>query len=212
METTASRIYSQVKECIVDGHYPPGMRIVEQNVAKEFSSSRTPVREAMRMLASDGFLVFTPNSGTVVREWTVEQIRELFDLRALIEGEIADLSACKISDQEIEQLQSIQDQIERVVATQPKDVLSDISALNREFHQIIAKAGRNDRLMAMLAGAIEAPIIHKTFRSYSERELQRSLQHHRELIDALMARDGSWARSVMSAHIYAAKNALLGAK
>jgi DNA-binding GntR family transcriptional regulator len=64
----------------------------------------------------------------------------------------------------------------------------------------------------MLAGAIEAPIIHKTFRSYSERELRRSIHHHRELIDAFRAHDGAWARSIMSSHIYAAKNSLLGEK
>lgn len=212
METTVSRIYKQIKGRIVDGQYPSGMRVVEQSIAEEFSSSRTPVREAMRKLASDGFLVFTPNSGTVVRSWTADEVRELFDLRALIEGEIADLAALKISAEEVSQLEKLQEKIETLVIGNAANKLAEISGLNREFHQIIARVGKNDRLLLMLAGAIEAPIIHKTFRSYSDREMQRSLHHHRELIDAFIARDGAWARSIMSSHIHAAKNSLLGSR
>ena len=72
METTASRIYSSIKEQIINGHYAPGERLTEQSIAAEFSTSRTPVREAMRQLVADGFADFKPNSGTSVRRWTPE--------------------------------------------------------------------------------------------------------------------------------------------
>lgn len=210
METVASRIYQNIKDQIIEGRYPPGMRITEQNVAAEFNSSRTPVREALRVLAADGFLVFTPNSGTVVREWVPGQVRELFDLRSLIESEIAGLAAQKISSKDIDKLKTLQDDIERHGALASTENANRISPINREFHQVIAQAGRNERLVLMLASAIEIPIVQQTFRRYSEKELRRSFSHHRELIDAFQARDSFWAKAVMSCHIHSAKHVLLG--
>ena len=75
METVASRIYGAIKLQIIDGRYAPGARITEKNIAQEFNTSRTPVREAMRQLVADGFALFKPNSGTVVRQWTPGQVR-----------------------------------------------------------------------------------------------------------------------------------------
>ncbi len=210
METAASRIYQKIKDQIIEGRYPPGMRITEQNIAAEFSLSRTPVREALRMLAADGFLIFTPNSGTVVREWVPEQVRELFDLRSLIESDIARLASQKISAKEIDTLKALQDLIESQGTLATNGNANRISPINREFHQVIAQAARNERLILMLSSTIEIPIVQQTFRRYSEKELRRSFSHHRELIDAFHARDSVWAKSVMICHIHSAKHILLG--
>ena len=210
METAASRIYQKIKDQIIEGRYPPGMRITEQNIATEFSLSRTPVREALRMLAADGFLIFTPNSGTVVREWVPEQVRELFDLRSLIESDIARLASQKISAKEIDTLKALQDLIESQGTLATNGNANRISPINREFHQVIAQAARNERLILMLSSTIEIPIVQQTFRRYSEKELRRSFSHHRELIDAFQARDSVWAKSVMICHIHSAKHILLG--
>lgn len=209
METVASRIYNAVKEQIIEGRYVPGARITEQQVAAEFKTSRTPVREAMRLLVADGFAIFKPNSGTVVRGWSREQVREVFDLRVLIESEIAAAAAEQITDDELEKLTRLQDEIEANGTRTRLDNTSRIGRLNREFHRVIAQASRNERLTAMLASAIEVPIVQQTFRRYTPQQLQRSFGHHRELIDAFAARDAAWARSVMSCHIHSAKQALL---
>ena len=85
-----------------------------------------------------------------------------------------------------------------------------IGRLNLEFHRQVAQASQNERLVTMLASAIEMPIVQQTFNRYSPRQLARSFAHHRELIDAFVARDGAWAKSVMSCHIHSAKQTLLG--
>lgn len=210
METVAARIYNAIKEQIIEGRYPPGARITEQQVAAEFNSSRTPVREAMRLLVADGFALFKPNSGTVVREWTREQVREVFELRVLVESEVAAAAAQHITDEEVAQLLALQDGIESEGTSTRPDNISRIGRLNREFHRVLAQASRNERLVAMLASAIEMPIVQQTFRRYTPHQLQRSFAHHRELIEAFAARDAAWARAVMSSHIHAAKHTLLG--
>ncbi|MCC7100898.1 MAG: GntR family transcriptional regulator [Rubrivivax sp.] len=211
METVAARIYGAIKEQIIDGRYAPGARITEQAIAAEFSTSRTPVREAMRQLVADGFARFKPNSGTVVREWTPEQMAQVFELRVFIESEIAGYAATRITAQELAELVRLQDEIEAHGPDTGAENTARIGRLNREFHRILAEASRNERLVAMLASAIEVPIVQQTFRRYTTRQLARSFGHHRELIDALATHDSAWAKSVMSSHIHSAKQTLLGA-
>jgi DNA-binding GntR family transcriptional regulator len=210
METVAARIYGAIKEQIIDGRYAPGSRITEQNVAAQFNTSRTPVREAMRQLVADGFALFKPNSGTVVRQWSADEVRQIFELRVFIESEIAGYAATQISAAEIAQLGRIQEDIESSGVDTGAANLARIGPLNREFHRAIAHASHNERLVSMLASAIEVPIVQQTFRRYSPQRLARSFGHHRELIDAFSAHDGAWAKSVMSSHIHSAKQALLG--
>jgi DNA-binding GntR family transcriptional regulator len=209
MQTVAARIYSAVKEHIIAGRYAPGERLTEQQIAAQFQSSRTPVREAMRQLVANGFVVFKPNSGTHVRQWSAEQIREIFDLRVLIESEIAGHAATRISADDIGVLLQLQDEIEAGPTDTGEENTARISRLNRQFHRVIAQASQNERLIAMLSNAIEAPIVQQTFKRYTPRQLSRSFSHHRELIDALIARDQAWARCVMASHIHSAKNSML---
>lgn len=212
LETVAGRIYGTIKEQIIDGRYPPGGRITEQQVAAEFNTSRTPVREAMRQLVADGFAHFKPNSGTVVREWSPEEMRQLFEVRVFIESEIASHAATRITPEEIAELTRIQDEIERNGPDIGTENTARIGRLNREFHRIVAEASHNERLVSMLASAIEVPIVQQTFRQYTTKRLARSFGHHRELLDAFAAHDSAWAKSVMSSHIHSAKQTLLGEK
>jgi DNA-binding GntR family transcriptional regulator len=207
--TAPHAIYGVVRERIIDGTYQPGQRLTEQSFADEFSASRTPVREAMRMLAAEGYVDFKPNSGTIVRTWTLDQILEIFRLRATLEADICGYAALHISDAQIAELAVLQDQIELNGLDSGEENASRVGKLNRRFHDIIALASGQERMVSVLAKAIEVPIVHRTFRSYDARQMQRSFYQHRELIDAFVAHDRDWAVSVMRSHIHAAKNAIL---
>lgn len=206
--TTAGEMYAAIKERIIRGAISAGSRLTEQGMAAEFGTSRTPVREAMRMLVADGFLDFKPNSGTSVRQWSPQELREIFDLRLFLESEIASRAALNISGDELQELRRIQDDLESNGLDLSETNLSRVSMLNREFHRVIATASRNTRLSGMLANAIEVPIVQRTFRRYTTPQLARSFHHHRELIDALSAHDAEWARSAMHCHISSAKSAM----
>lgn len=212
-KSTARETYSQIKERIIAGTFPAGTRLTEEGLAGEFGTSRTPVREAMRMLVADGFLDFKPNSGTFVRHWSRDEMKEIFDLRLFLESEIASLAAARITAGEVAQLRHIQDDLESRGVDLSEENLTRISALNREFHRMIGVASQNTRLVSMLTNAIEMPIVQRTFRRYTVEQLQRSFHHHRELIDAFDAHDANWARSAMHCHICSARYAMLeGAK
>lgn len=207
--TTPHRIYAVIKERIIDGTYHPGQRLTEQSFADEFEASRTPAREAIRQLASEGYVVFRPNSGAIVRSWSETELLEIFRLRARLEADICGNAALHINAEQIGRLCLIQDAIEREGTDNSEANTTRVSRLNREFHDLIALASLQVRMVSVLARAIEVPVVHRTFRSYSPQQMQRSFSQHREMIDAFKAHDHDWAVAIMRCHIHAAKNAIL---
>lgn len=208
--SAADQAYSYVRERVIAGDFAAGTRLTEWQIADALGTSRTPVREAMRRLVGDGFLRFQRNYGTFVGTYTAQEIGELFDVRALLESEVAAAAARGISAVQLERLTILQAQIEERGADLGRNNLARIATLNRDFHLVIAQASGSPRMVNMLTNAIEAPVVQQTFGRYSEGQLQRSFHHHRELIDAFRARDSSWARNAMSCHVRAARFAMLG--
>lgn len=207
--TSAGDAYEILRARLARGEFRAGMRLTEEQLAAELHVSRTPVREALRRLVSDGLVRFVPNVGTFVASWSDEDIRDLFDLRVLLESSIAGLAAQRITEPDIDALRRIQDQIEAQGADIGADNLARIAGLNREFHRVVSAASGNARMTEMLANAIEIPIVQQTFARYTPAQLTRSFGHHREVIDAFVARDAEWARDVMSCHVRAARSARL---
>ena len=207
--SAADQAYAYVRERLIAGRYESGTRLTEWMIAGELGTSRTPVREAMRRLVGDGYLKFRPNYGTFVESWSAKEIGELFDLRGLLESEIAGQAATRVSAQQLDHLVSLQDQIEANGADLGHDNLARIALLNRDFHQTIALASDSARLVRMLTNAIEAPVVQQTFRRYDQAQLQRSFHHHRELIDAFRVGDSAWAHAAMSCHVRAGRFAML---
>ena len=208
--SAADQAYSYLRERVISGDFAAGTRLTEWKISDALGTSRTPVREAMRRLVGDGFLRFQRNYGTFVGTWTAKEIGDLFDLRALLESEIAGAAAGRVSALQLQRLTTLQAQIEERGTDLDEGNLARIATLNRAFHGVIAEASDSPRMVGMLTNAIEAPVVQQTFRRYSEGQLQRSFHHHRELIDAFRAGDPLWARDTMSCHVRAARFAMLG--
>ena len=206
----ADQAYAYVRQRVISGDFAAGTRLTEWQIADALGTSRTPVREAMRRLVGDGILRFQPNHGTFVGTYSAKEIGELFDLRALLESEVACAAAGNISAQQLSQLVALQDRIEERGIDLARKNIERIGLLNREFHRVIANASDRPRMVGMLTNAIEAPVVQQTFARYSAAQLQRSFHHHRELIDAFTAHDSAWARDAMSCHVRAARFVMVG--
>ena len=208
--SAAEQAYAYVRERVMSGDFAAGMRLTEWQIADALGTSRTPVREAMRRLVGDGILRFQSNHGTFVGSYTAREISELFELRAMLESEVAGAAARRISGEQVAQLAALQDRIEERGADLGRENIERIGGLNREFHRIIAQASDSPRMVGMLTNAIEAPVVQQTFARYTAAQLQRSFHHHRELIDAFTAHDSAWARDAMSCHVRAARFVMVG--
>jgi DNA-binding GntR family transcriptional regulator len=202
------KAYTAVRSGIIEGRYEPNARITEQEVAAAAGVSRTPAREALRRLHAEGLVIFTPNVGAVIAQWTQADADEIFDLRALLESYAAAQAARLITAESLDQMRRSAEAQLLEARERSDGYLERISVLNSQFHRLLLSAANSPRLEQALMALLEAPLIMKTFRRYSVDSLERSALHHLELVQAFEARDPDWAASVMRSHILAAKVAI----
>jgi DNA-binding GntR family transcriptional regulator len=207
----SDQAYFAIKERILSGKFPPGTRMLEENLSALVGFSRTPVRDALRRLETDGIIEYERHHGLVVSGFATEDVEDLFDLRVILESYGAYRAAQRCTSGDIEQLSHLANEMTRILESGPgKEALQEITRLNNQFHSLVATSSGNMRYVKMLSGLVEVGIVLRTYSRYGAKELKRSMQGHHELVDTFRARDPEWARSVMSAHLLTAKHAFLG--
>jgi len=212
MSQAGDLAYSTLRSGILGGRYGPGDRLGEIEVAAEIGLSRTPVREALRRLGSQGLVDLLPNRGARVRTWTVDDLEQTYELRAVLEGLGARRAAPRITPEDVAELDRLADDMigcDPSLGHRPTGDFDDLAALNARFHAVIVAASGSGQLAVTLTGLVQLPLVMRTYRRYTPQALARSHAHHRELVDALRAGDGGWAESVMRSHVLAARCVLL---
>jgi DNA-binding GntR family transcriptional regulator len=209
--TPASPVYEQIRQAIVEGHYSPGQRLIEQRIAEELSLSRTPVREALHRLEAEGLVQSEPNRGAVVRALSVDDIADIYGLRARLEGYAAELAAQRATPEEIA---AIDDGIAAfahalAMPAQDLDVVRETHDANRRIHDAILVAAKHDRLSQALGRTIDVPLVFQAFREFDRTETERSHLFHAVIRDAIVARDGVRAGNLMSEHVLQGRDSLI---
>ncbi len=205
MTTSAERAYAQIKAMILSGQKKGGSRLPEDTLASEIGISRTPVRDALRRLQSDGLITITPNSGARVASWNRDELGEIAHMRVLLEGYAAELAARKITPAEIETLRGYAVEMENALGEDGIVDLDLMSRRNLDFHRGIAQASRNMRLIASLEPLWSFSLVIRKFALFSRTRIERSTAHHREILEALEAGDAEWAGAIMRTHIRASR-------
>jgi len=207
MQSAATKAYSHIRSRIIDGSLPSGAFLVEQDLAGEIGVSRTPVRDALNRLESEGLVASEGNKRAMVRDFTEEEVEECFELRAQFESYAASRAATRIPPEAIEKLKRLAESMEAVVATGSVDASLKFSDMNDEFHAVILEHGGSRRMRDLLNQLMQVQLVlMKRYRHTIEMHLQRSCWHHRELIAAFEARDAQWAEAQMRTHMLSAKN------
>ena len=209
MAAAVEKAYQAIREGIVSGAYPPGSHLTAQDLAAASGLSRTPVREAMRRLHTEGLISFIPHRGAFVAQMEQRDIQKIYDLRLVLEGFAAEAAATEATDAQISELDRLATEMADAVEQGGEKWVEQITRINNSFHKLIVTAAANPRLEVALASIVEVPLVLRTFRRYSLDDMRRSTAQHKELVQAIRARDGAWARSVMTSHIHAARTALL---
>lgn len=184
--------YDVIRKGILDSRWPTGAHLREQELASVTGVSRTPVREALRRLEADGLVTLVPNLGARVNAWDAQDLDEIFGLRSVLESHATRLAADYVTADQLTELEELCEKMEGLVATYPDVNYTTLSVYNDQFHGIILTAAGNRRLQQLLKQVVEMPLVVRTFARYSKRDLSRSMAHHREIAEALRARDGQW--------------------
>lgn len=210
MSRASDRAYTQIRSMILQGDLPPGTQIGEEQLAETCGVSRTPVRDALRRLESQAFIRRSESQRSFVAEWSLDDVADSFELRAMLEGRAARRAAGRTSESLMQRLRDCNRLILNAVSQAPADVLGFLEA-NREFHAIILEMAASPRLTSLLSALIEQPVVWRTAHHYGREALQRSHSEHEELLAAFARRDGAWAEAVMTAHIRRALHAYVDA-
>lgn len=208
MAKAAEAAYAAIRQGILSGDLERGQRLREEELAARAGVSRTPVREALRRLDSEGLVEFTPNRGARVTAWSERELDDLYDIRALLEGQGARLAATRVSPEQLEELDDVAARMSRL-ARKGAPAADDLTALNSVFHRAVARASGNSQLDGLVRSIIDVPLVYRTFQRYSPERLLASSFHHVELVHALRAHDAGWAEAVMRGHILAARTTVL---
>lgn len=209
--TVSGRTVDALREFILRGDFGSGARLGEAELAERLGVSRTPVREALARLASEGLVELIPNRGARVTRWTVAELEGVFDLRTALEPELTALAVPNAAQADVEALADLANRMTEVGAPGAGQDLDSLVPLNREFHGRLVALARHPALAGALAAAIHAPIVLRNFHTYDDASLRRSLWHHVEIAAAIRAGDAQWARAVMTAHIRNARSVMIQA-
>ena len=191
-------VVSGIRDMIVEGELAPGPRISERALCDRFGVSRTPLREALKVLASEGLVELTPNRGARVIRLTERDAEDMFDVMGTLEGLAGELAARQITDEQIAEIRALHYQM---ALHHARRELMPYFRLNQEIHRKIFEIGRNKTLISVyrgLAGRIRRP---RYLANISPARWAEAMKEHEAILAALETRDGDALGRILEDHL-----------
>lgn len=198
--TLRESIADAIRDSIMRGQLKPGLKISEPSLASQFGISRTPVREAIRQLDSEGFVRVIPRRGARVAPLAEKDIREFYEIKAVLEGYAARLASSRITDKEVDKMEQLNIAMEKAHKEQD---FKRAFKLHNEFHEVFLRASGNEQLhqlIRMLVSKFQRFRILLTIAGKAE----NSIAQHWDIVQAFRQRDAGKASHLV------AENANLG--
>lgn len=206
LPTLTIELAKVLSNAIIEGHLTPGQRLIESELAARFGVSKSPIREAFRLLQQEGLVTSYPRRGVVVTEINRRDLEELYAIRACLCALQVQLAARNISDAESEHLDRVFEAMREAAA---RGDIKGYFASNMAFHDTLSELADNKKLAQMLRG-IEKQTLRFRFLSLTVPErLQQSLKQHEQVLAALKQRNAAAATKAMTALIEETKRAIV---
>ena len=193
------KIVSSIRDAIIEGRIKAGERLMEPDVARNLGVSRTPLREAFLQLESEGFVKVTPRRGAVVSELSVKDAEETYVIKSALEGLAARLAVNNMTEDMLQQLRSINNEMEKKAKQKDKDYRA-VLELNAKYHHLMNKASGNEKLCHSISllrkQTLRYNYIYLTVLSH----IDQSIQEHKAIIDALEQRDQKLVEKLVYVH------------
>ncbi|MBN9203492.1 MAG: GntR family transcriptional regulator [Methylibium petroleiphilum] len=193
-------LYEQVAEAlrtrILSHRLAPGSWIDEKALAVEYGISRTPLREALKVLAAEGLVTMKLRRGAYVTEVSARDLTEVFHLLALLESDAAAAAASRLTPEQLAELETLHEQLERNLGDRDR-----FFAANERFHLRLLELADNRWRVQMVADLRKVMKLNRHHSLFKQGRLEASLNEHRQLMAALRARDAEQAQQLMRRHL-----------
>jgi DNA-binding GntR family transcriptional regulator len=204
--TASAAAADLIRQAVIDGRIAPGQRLKEAELAQQLGISRTPIREALLVLQTEGLLEATPNRGATVRAYDAAELEEMYELRAVLEGHAARRAAARVNAAQLDELRASCDRFALLLES---DDLTALVAENNLFHDVILDAAGSERLRGMVRQVVALALVYRSYVGYSPAQASASLHTHLQLVTALEQGDGERAELVMREHVFEARDVLV---
>lgn len=203
---TAPELADSLKQLIYEGEFAPGDRLNEAALAQRMGTSRGPIREAMRLLAGWGLVNSIPNRGVFVRQFSMREMLEVYELRALLFGFAAEHAAERATEADKRQLQSLLDQMTQASTNEEGTRYYE---LNLQFHLAILELSGNQRARQAYNDYVKELHIFRRRYFNGPGNMRRSNEQHQQIFDAIAKGAGAEARAAAEQHVMAGHQRLL---
>lgn len=210
-KTRSEQVYDLLRERILNQKIKPGEVLLEVAVSEAIGVSRTPVREAFRLLQHEGLVTRNPRGGVIVTELTLEELKEVSNLRLVFELYSIELTCERITEEEIAELEETIKEVDELFAR--ADLGNEIDllrlgTLNTKFHDILYEAAGSHYLKKILE-IIRLPIVrYRPFSLETKSQRERSWKEHKIIVDLLKIKDKKGLKKLTRKHIKDAGNAV----
>jgi len=211
-QPSAATAYSQIRRWIVEGRFRPEEHLIEQRIAEELDLSRTPVREALRRLQSEGLVRFEANRGATVRSLTISDIADLYELRARLESMAAELAATRATPDQLERLAAAEAgfaEAAEAAGGGDREATRRVFHHNDVFHLTFLEAAHHERLVQTLIRTVDPTLVFQAFRHYRPSGLERSVLFHHLISEAIRRGEGVRAGGLIYEHVMQGRDQLL---
>lgn len=196
----------RLRQRIVEGGLAPGAKLNERELSEQLQVSRTPLREAIKMLAAEGLVELLPNRGAVVAQMSEQDVADTFEVISGLEGQSGALAAQRITDAQLQEIRALH--FEMLAAFTRRD-LPTYYRLNALIHAHINAAAAN-RVLTQTWATVNARLQALRFRSnFDEAKWIRAMDEHGRMVELLAARDADGLRTLMTTHLVHKRDAVL---
>lgn len=201
-------VFEALREAIINGSLRPGERMMEIQLAEQLGVSRTPVREAIRKLELEGFVVMIPRKGAYVAGISLKDIADVFEVRAALEALAAGLAAERITAEELEELERMLVRKAECIESNNLEELIEVDTL---FHEAMYKASRNEKLKQIIHNLREQIQRFRSTSLSTPGRMKEALEEHKKIVEAISERNVVLAQELAQEHIENAENSMLEA-
>lgn len=199
-------IYERIRDDITYGRLMPGERLTEKKLSDVYNVSRSPIREALRQLESEGLISYERNKGMEVIKLSIKQLQEIYDLRALLEGYAVRISMKQITNKDITFLTSLHKNL--INAAKNKDIRAWLQN-NSLFHGYFRDKAGNENLSQMITMLKRRTFNYQNMSLSYASYFETYIEHHAAIIEACKKRDADLAEQAMRHHVLMTNQAIV---